>query len=46
MTTAVSRVESDTNKVQVLVNQSSQGCGTAPGGGPKAGNPSPIPGKK
>ena len=46
MTTGVSRVESDT-KVQVLMNQSSQGCGSAlPGGVTKPGIPAPIPGKK
>ena len=46
MTTGVSRVEADKDKVQVLMNQSSQGCAAAPGGGPKPGIPSPIPGKK
>jgi lipopolysaccharide export system protein LptA len=46
MTTGVSRVESDGGKVQGLFDQSSQGCGTAPGGPPKPGIPSLIPGKK
>jgi lipopolysaccharide export system protein LptA len=46
MTTGVSRVESDSGKVQGLFDQSSQGCGTAPGGPPKPGIPSLIPGKK
>jgi lipopolysaccharide export system protein LptA len=46
MTTGVSRVESDVGRVQVLVNQSSQGCGSAPVGGAKPGIPSPTPGKK
>jgi lipopolysaccharide export system protein LptA len=46
MTTGVSRVESDSGKVQGLFDQSSQGCGAAPGGPPKPGIPSLIPGKK
>ena len=47
MTTGVSRVESD-SKVQVLIEQSGQGCGSGSGGakpGPVA-IPSLIPGKK
>ena len=47
MTTGVSRVESDTGKVQVLIEQSSQGCGSGSGSGAKpAAIPSLIPGKK
>jgi lipopolysaccharide export system protein LptA len=47
MTTGVSRVESDTGKVQVLIEQSSQGCGSGSGGGARpAAVPSLIPGKK
>lgn len=45
MTTGVSRVESDTGKVQVLIEQSSQGCGSGSGAKPAA-IPSLIPGKK
>ncbi|CAN7641941.1 LPS ABC transporter substrate-binding protein LptA [Bradyrhizobium sp. LjRoot220] len=47
MTTGVSRVESDTNKVHVLVEQGSQGCGpgAAPGGA-KPTMPLQLPGKK
>ena len=45
MTTGVSRVESDSRKVQVLIEQSSQGCGDGPGG-VKPAIPSPTPGKK
>jgi lipopolysaccharide export system protein LptA len=41
MTTGVSRVESDSGKVQVLVDQSGQGCGS-PASGPKM--PLPTPG--
>jgi lipopolysaccharide export system protein LptA len=47
MTTGVSRVESDSRKVHVLIEQSSQGCGD--GAGPdsaKPATPSLIPGKK
>jgi lipopolysaccharide export system protein LptA len=44
MTTGVSRVESDSGKVQGLFNQSSgQGCGPSSGPGPAA--PSLLPGK-
>jgi lipopolysaccharide export system protein LptA len=46
MATGVSRVESDVGKVQVLVNQSSQACGSVPASGAKPGIPAPIPGKK
>ena len=53
MTTGVSRVESDSGKVQGMFDQGSQGCGSAPGGGaapapgaPKPGLPLPLPGKK
>jgi lipopolysaccharide export system protein LptA len=49
MTTGVSRVESDGGKVQGLFDQSDKGCGGAPGapgGAPKPGFPSLIPGKK
>lgn len=52
MTTGVSRVESDSGKVQGMFDQGSQGCGAAPGGGPapaggaKPGLPLLIPGKK
>jgi lipopolysaccharide export system protein LptA len=45
MTTGVSRVESDSRKVHVLIEQSSQGCGDGPGGA-KPATPSLIPGKK
>jgi lipopolysaccharide export system protein LptA len=41
MTTGVSRIESDSGKVQFLSDQSGQGCGT-PSSGPKM--PSPTPG--
>src|SRR5260221_3622595 len=49
MTTGVSRVESDSGKVQGLFDQSDKGCGGAAGGPPgppKPGIPSLIPGKK
>jgi lipopolysaccharide export system protein LptA len=48
MTTGVSRVESDKGKVQVLIEQSGQGCGSGPGGSKPAPvvMPSLIPGKK
>jgi len=53
MTTGVSRVESDSGKVQGMFDQGAQGCGSAPGsaapGGAKPGMPvipSLIPGKK
>jgi lipopolysaccharide export system protein LptA len=47
MTTGVSRVESDSGKVQALFEQSSSGPGCGAGaGGPKPGLPSLIPGKK
>lgn len=49
MTTGVSRVESDSGKVQGLFDQSDKACGNAPGGPPgppKPGFPSLIPGKK
>jgi lipopolysaccharide export system protein LptA len=48
MTTGVSRVESDKGKVQVLIEQSGQGCGSGPGGSKPAplAMPSLIPGKK
>ena len=55
MTTGVSRVESDSGKVQGMFDQGSQGCGTAPGGGSapapapgaaKPGLPMLLPGKK
>jgi lipopolysaccharide export system protein LptA len=47
MTTGVSRVESDSRKVQVLIEQSSQGCGDGAGpSGAKPAIPSPTPGKK
>jgi lipopolysaccharide export system protein LptA len=45
MTTGVSRVESD-SKVHVLIEQSSQGCESGPGGAKPAAIPSLIPGKK
>jgi lipopolysaccharide export system protein LptA len=45
MTTSVSRVESDT-KVQVLIEQSPPGCGSAPGGAAKPAMPSLVSGKK
>jgi lipopolysaccharide export system protein LptA len=47
MTTGVSRVESD-SKVQVLIEQSGQGCGSGSGGAKPApvATPSLIPGKK
>ena len=47
MTTGVSRVESD-SKVQVLIEQSGQGCGSGSGGSKPApvAIPSLIPGKK
>jgi lipopolysaccharide export system protein LptA len=45
MTTGVSRVESDSRKVQVLMEQGSQGCG-AVSGAPKPGIPSLISGTK
>ena len=51
MTTGVSRVESDTGKVQGMFDQGSQGCGSTPGpapapGAPKPGLPMLLPGKK
>jgi lipopolysaccharide export system protein LptA len=47
MTTGVSRVESDSGKVQGMFDQGSQGCGSAPGAPPaKPAIPSLIPGKK
>ncbi|MBR1210428.1 LptA/OstA family protein [Bradyrhizobium sp. JYMT SZCCT0180] len=49
MTTGVSRVESDSGKVQGMFDQSSQGCGpgAAPApGGAKPGLPMLLPGKK
>lgn len=46
MTTGVSRVESDSGKVQVMIDQSSQGCGPGSGGSKPAAIPSLIPGKK
>jgi len=52
MTTGVSRVESDSGKVQGMFDQGSQGCGSAatPGapapGGAKPGMPLLLPGKK
>ena len=52
MTTGVSRVESDSGKVQGMFDQGAQGCGSAPGGGAapsggaKPGLPLLIPGKK
>ena len=46
MTTGVSRVESDSGRVQGLFDQSSgKDCGSGAGGA-KPGMPSPIPGKK
>jgi lipopolysaccharide export system protein LptA len=45
MTTGVSRVESDSGKVQGLFDQSDKDC-TSGGGGGKPGIPSLIPGKK
>jgi len=51
MTTGVSRVESDTGKVQGMFTQGAQGCGStaapAPApGAPKPGLPMVLPGKK
>ena len=48
MTTGVSRVESDSGKVHVMIEQSGQGCGSGSGGTKPAPGaiPSPIPGKK
>jgi len=48
MTTGVSRVESDSGKVRVLIEQSGQGCGSGSGGPKPAPAPMPslIPGKK
>ena len=54
MTTGVSRVESDSGKVQGMFDQGAQGCGSAPGGGAAPGAakpalpgiPSLLPGKK
>ena len=48
MTTGVSRVESDSGKVQGLFEQSGQGCGSGSGGAKPApvAMPSLIPGKK
>jgi lipopolysaccharide export system protein LptA len=48
MTTGVSRVESDSGKVQALFEQSSsgQGCATAPAAAKPPAIPSLIPGKK
>ena len=45
MTTGVSRVESDSGKVQVLVDQSGQGCGS-PASSPKMPLPTPSAGSK
>ena len=45
MTTGVSRIESDSGKVQVLFDQSGQGCGT-PSSGPKMPSPTPSPSNK
>ena len=51
MTTGVSRVESDSGKVQGMFDQGSQGCGSAPAprrhrAPPKPGLPMLLPGKK
>ena len=49
MTTGVSRVESDSGKVQGLFDQSDKACGAAPGappGAPKPGLLPALPGKK
>jgi lipopolysaccharide export system protein LptA len=49
MTTGVSRVESDSGRVQGLFDQSDKGCAAVPGapaGPPKPGLPLPLPGKK
>ena len=50
MTTGVSRVESDSGKVQGMFDQGAQGCGSAPGsaapGAAKPGPPLQLPGKK
>ncbi|MBN8989205.1 MAG: LPS ABC transporter substrate-binding protein LptA [Rhizobiales bacterium] len=51
MTTGVSRVESDSGKVQGMFEQGSQGGGCAPGAAPAAGGAKPgppllLPGKK
>jgi lipopolysaccharide export system protein LptA len=49
MTTGVSRVESDSGRVQGLFDQGSQGCSSAAApapGGAKPGLPLPLPGKK
>ena len=48
MTTGVSRVESDSGKVRVLIEQSGQGCGSGSGGSKPApvAMPALIPGKK
>lgn len=46
MTTGVSRVESDSGKVQGLFDQSDKECASPGGGGAKPGMPSLIPGKK
>jgi lipopolysaccharide export system protein LptA len=43
MTTGVSRVESDSGKVQGMFDQGSQGCTSAPGAPPPPGAP-PAPG--
>ena len=43
MTTGVSRVESDSGKVQGMFDQGSQGCASAPGAPPPPGAP-PAPG--
>jgi lipopolysaccharide export system protein LptA len=49
MTTGVSRVESDSGRVQGLFDQSDKGCTAVPGAPaspPKPGLPLPLPGKK
>ena len=47
MTTGVSRVESDSGKVQGLFDQSGKDCGSGAGGAtPAPAIPSLIPGKK
>ncbi len=48
MTTGVSRVESDSGRVQALFIQGSEGCGSSKGGppAPAPGLPSLIPGKQ
>ena len=48
MTSGVSRVEADTGKVHVLIEQSDQGCGSGSDGEKPASRAKPwlIPGKK